>query len=335
MAHRSTRHRARRSALASGVVLAACALRAAAPAGPETFRVAVQGGEVVVTVGPEAPPVPRPVLVTWVENAARAVTGVFGKFPVPEARLDLRTGRSGRVHGGRTDDYVAHVAIVLGRDTTGADLATDWVLTHEFVHLATPTVSKRYAWFMEGAATYVEPLARARIGLVSADEVWDGLLDGLPKGLPEAGDGGLDVTHTWGRTYWGGALFFFLADVEIRERSGEKRSLDDALRGILEAGGDVRAGWPLEKALEAGDRAVGGGWNVLSRLHAAQGASPVSPDLDALFRRLGVSKAGGRVVYDDSAPLASVRRSLFAPVARPKAAASRRERGPRTSPGGG
>ncbi len=37
------------------------------------------------------------------------------------------------------------------------------MLTHEFVHLATPTLSKRYAWFMEGAATYVEPIARVRV----------------------------------------------------------------------------------------------------------------------------------------------------------------------------
>jgi hypothetical protein len=323
--------------LAREVTLAASALvlAASAPAGAETFRVAAQGGEVVVTVGPDAPPVPRAALAGWIENASRAVAAVFGKFPVPEARLDLRTGGRGRIHGGTTDDFAAHVSVAIGRGTTPADLAGDWVLTHEFVHLATPTVSKRHAWFMEGAATYVEPLARARIGLVSADDVWDGLLEGLPKGLPEAGDGGLDVTHTWGRTYWGGALFFLLADVEIRERSGGKRSLDDALRGMLEAGGDVRAGWPLEKALEAGDRAVGGGWNVLSRLHAAQGSSPVSPDLDALFRRLGVSRVGGRVAYDDSAPLASIRRALFARAPQRKAAAARRERGPRTSPGGG
>ncbi len=141
------------------------------------------------------------------------------------------------------------------------------------------------------------------------------------------------MTHTWGRTYWGGALFFFLADVEIRERSRGRRSLDDALRGILEAGGDVRAGWSLEQALEAGDRAVGGGWSVLSRLHAAQGKTPAPVDLDAVFRRLGVSQADGRVVYDDAAPLASIRRSLSSSSGRQ--GESRPEKGRRTSPGGG
>lgn len=314
-------------------MLAACSLGVSRIARGETFRVAVPGGEVVVTVAPDSPPVSRATLVAWVENSARAIVAVFGRFGVPEARLDLRTGRRGRIRAGRTDDLAPHVSISLGNASTPADLARDWMLTHEFVHVATPTLPKRYAWFMEGAATYVEPIARVRVGLLTADELWEGLLEGLPKGLPGAGDGGLDVTHTWGRTYWGGALFFFLADVEIRERSGNRRSLDDVLRGMLEAGGDVRAGWSLEQALEAGDRAVGSGWNVLSRLHAAQGKTAASVDLDALFRRLGVSLAGGKVVYDDVAPLASIRRSLSSSSGRNDE--SRPGTGRRMSPGGG
>ena len=285
-------------------------LAAGLEARSETFRVAVPGATIVVTTGPGTPPVPRGALATWIENAARAVTAVFGRFGVPEARLDLRTGGPGRVHGGHTDDLVPHVSVALGSGTTPADLSADWVLTHEFIHLATPTLRRRAAWFMEGAATYLEPLARARIGLFDKRELWAGLMEGLPNGLPLAGDGGLDVTHTWGRTYWGGALFFLLADLEIREKSGGRRSLDDAFRGILAEGGDVRAGWTLEEALAAGDRGVGGGWNVLSRLHAAQGRTAVSVDLEALFRRLGVSRAGGRVVFDDEAPLAAIRRAL-------------------------
>ena len=39
----------------------------------------------------------------------------------------------------------------------------------------------------------------------------------MPKGLPQAGDQGLDNTGTWGREYWGGAMFCLLADIEIRK----------------------------------------------------------------------------------------------------------------------
>jgi hypothetical protein len=70
--------------------------------------------------------------------------------------------------------------------------------------------------------------------------MWADLVRDMPKGLPEPGDQGLDNTHTWGRTYWGGALFCFLADIEIRKQTKNEKGLQDALRGILNAGGDIR-----------------------------------------------------------------------------------------------
>ena len=44
----------------------------------------------------------------------------------------------------------------------------------------------------------------------------------MPFGLPKEGDKGLDYTHTWGRTYWGGAIFCLLADIEIRQQTNNK-----------------------------------------------------------------------------------------------------------------
>ena len=52
-------------------------------------------------------------------------------------------------------------------------------------------------------------------------------------------DRGLDRTRTWGRTYWGGALFCLMADVEIRKQTGNRVGLQDALRTILSAGGSI------------------------------------------------------------------------------------------------
>ena len=89
------------------------------------------------------------------------------------------------------------------------------------------------------SATYVEPIARARVGTVTPEKMWGDLVEGIPQGLPEAGDEGLDRTHTWGRTYWGGALFSLVADVELRERTGNQKSLDDVLRAARKAGDDA------------------------------------------------------------------------------------------------
>jgi predicted metalloprotease with PDZ domain len=196
------------------------------------------------------------------------------------------------------------------------DLNRDWMLTHEMVHLALPNLDYRHRWLEEGIATYVEPIARARKGALAAEEVWRGFMEGMPQGLPGEGDRGLDRTHTWGRTYWGGALFCLLADVAIRERTQGERSLDDALKAVLAAGGSISTRWSLEQTLDAADRGVGA--PVLRELYARLGSRPTSPDLDRLWKRLGLVVRAGRVDFDEDAPLAALRRAITrGPTPRP------------------
>jgi hypothetical protein len=134
------------------------------------------------------------------------------------------------------------------------------------------------------------------------------LVRDMPKGLPQGGDAGLDHTHTWGRTYWGGALFCFVADVEVRRRTDNKKGLEDALRGILSAGGDIREDWRLEDALKAGDKAVG--VDVLQKQYQKMKDQPVNVDLAALWKELGIESDAEGVHFKEDAPLAAVRRSI-------------------------
>jgi hypothetical protein len=148
------------------------------------------------------------------------------------------------------------------------------------------------------------------VGDLSPGIVWRELVDGLPKGLPAPGDRGLDNTHTWGRTYWGGALFCLMADVQIHQRTSNRYGLQDALRGILRAGGNMEYDWALVRALKAGDEATG--VPVLMELYNRMKATPVTPDLSEMWRELGVQPSGDSVVFDKSAPLAPVVRSIMA-----------------------
>ena len=127
----------------------------------------------------------------------------------------------------------------------------------------------------------------------------------LHQGLPAPGDKGLDKTHTWGRTYWGGALYCFLADIDIHRQTGNKKGLDDALRGILNAGGDIRQDWQLIKALDVGDQAVG--VHVLRPLYEKMKDQPYDVDLPALWRQLGIEQDGGTIHFVDDAPLSQTR----------------------------
>jgi hypothetical protein len=204
----------------------------------------------------------------------------------------------------------AAIAIDVGRDATRVDFASDWVLVHEMVHTALPDLRGPHHWLEEGLATYVEPLARARAGLLDDEALWKDWLHGMPNGLPEPGDQGLDRTPTWGRTYWGGALFCLFADLEIRARTGGKRALDDALRAIVAAGGSIASAWPIDRVIDVGDAATG--VPVLRELYDRWSHAPVAVDLDALWRRLGVSAHGDRLIFDDAAPLAATRHAMTA-----------------------
>jgi len=162
----------------------------------------------------------------------------------------------------------------------------------------------------EGLATYVEPIARARHGHLSVEEVWTDLVRRTPQGVP--GAGGLDANRGFGAIYWGGALFWLLADVEIRERTDNRKTLEDALRGIRDAGGSIAVTWPVDRTLEVADRAVG--VPVLGPLFARMAQSGERVDLPALWARLGLEDAGG-IRFRDDAPLARIRQAITAPAA--------------------
>lgn len=249
-------------------------------------------------------------LMKWVHWAAESVTDYYGRFPVPHLLLRIIPTDGRGVRGGRTfgRDDGGYIAIHVGSQTDFAYLASDWMLTHEMVHLSFPSMPDNHHWIEEGIATYVEPIARVRAKHFDANEMWFEVVRDMHQGLPAAGDEGLDNTHTWGRTYWGGALFCMLADVEIHRETGNKKGLEDALRGILDAGGDIRYDWPIEKALKTGDQAVG--VPVLENLYAKMKDQPYNVDLSALWEQLGIDREGDKVVFDDTATLAKVREAI-------------------------
>jgi hypothetical protein len=278
-------------------------------AGPAGSRIEVPGGVVEVVLDGKPALLSESDLLAWVESAARAVAGYYGRYPVDRVIVTIHGGGSGKISSGRTIGVhgVARIGISVGDRATPEDLKTNWELVHEMVHLAFPSMDGD-PWIEEGLATYVEPLVRVRAGLASANEIWKWLVWGLPKGQDAIASRGLEAGRTWAATYWGGALFAFEADLEIRRRTENRKSLDDALRGIVNAGGNVTVSWSLAKALEAGDRAAG--VPVLTELFAKM-RRPFAPfDLDETFQRLGVRTAALEISYDDAAPLSAIRRGI-------------------------
>jgi len=269
----------------------------------------LEGSVLRVQLGSDRFALGEAALLDWITSSARAIAAYYGAFPVREVELVVHATRGRGVHGGHTEGgAVPRIDISVGVLATPDDLRRNWSLAHEMVHLALPDLARSHHWLEEGLASYVEPIARARAGLLEEADVWREWLDNLGLGLPEAGDRGLDHTSTWGRTYWGGALFCFQADLEIRKRTGGRFELRDALRGILARGGNLTVDWPIERVLRAGDAATG--VSVLEPLYAQLKDQPVGFDLDRAWQELGVSEQAGELRFDDGAQFAGIRRQF-------------------------
>ena len=248
-----------------------------------------------------------------VRAAASAITAYYGRFPVERARVLIVPvpDRSGIVQGTTWGDmagFPGMTRVRLGQHATVDDLKDDWMMTHELDHMAFPSLPDDQHWMEEGLATYVEPLARVMTGELNARQVWRDMVRDMPKGEPAEGDRGLDNTHTWGRTYWGGAMFCLVADVEIRRQTGNKKGLQDALRAIVAHGGTIDYEWPLDKALAIGDQATG--THVLTEQYAKWKDAPVTVDLNKLWAELGIRRNGDEIEFVSDAPLVKIREAI-------------------------
>lgn len=272
----------------------------------------VLGGVIHVGFAPGELALPREKILDWVKISAKAVSTYYGHFPVKSLRLLLVPVDGPRVRGGTTWGYRgAAIRVLIGRDSNEEALRRDWVMVHEMVHTALPDMDERYNWLSEGLAVYIEPIARVQAGDMSPQEIWLAMMRDMPNGMPQPGQEGLDITDTWGRRYWGGAMFCLMADIQIRKATGNRLGLQDAMRGVQAAGGSHEVVWPIERILTAADKAVG--VDVMTRLHDEWGRKPVTPDLTQLWRDLGLRVAGGNLEFDDSAPLAAIREAITAP----------------------
>lgn len=270
------------------------------------------GGRVTVDLDEAAPASLRPMIRPWIDRSADAVCVYYGKFPVPAARVELRVVSGSGVKGGQSfPGEIPLIRLRLGSESSERLLMhDDWVMVHEMTHLAFPWLDLRHNWMAEGLAVYVESIARVQAGHLPAEQIWGDFVNSMPKGQPRPGEGGLDETPSWGRTYWGGALYCLVCDLRIRQQTGNAKGLQHALRAI-NAERDFRREWPFRETLELGDMATG--HNVLVETYDEMRATPVTVDLGRLWSELGV-RSGSSVTFDDTAPLAAIRRAITIPI---------------------
>ena len=237
-------------------------------------------------------------IVQWIEKSANAVADYFEQFPVKNLNFSINPGSGSRINGTAYHSSTPLIVLSIRTDITEKQLQKDWVLVHEMVHLAFPPMRRKHGWAEEGLATYVEPLVRVRAGMMTEEDVWRWLIKGMPNGIPKYGDKGLDNTSSWGMKYWGGAIYFLLADIEIHETTKNKYGLEHALRAINKAGGSMALEntWPITKALSIGDKAIE--TNTLTSLYNEMKGKSFDPELKKIWKKYGVSLKNDQIIFD-------------------------------------
>ncbi len=302
----------RASLILGGPILSAfCTVAHGACAPGVNMELPVSGSRICVFIEDAGLARQQPVLRVWIDRSAHIVAGYYARFPAPQVDIRLQGMGGSGVGGGRTtNESGLMIQLRVGRETTADTLAADWVLVHEMVHLALPEVGRRHNWLAEGLATYVEGVARAQFGNRDIADVWAEYRHSMPLGLPRAGEGGMDESPGWGRTYWGGALYCLQTEVAIREQTANRVGLQTALRAILNETGGYAVERDIVEVLKIGDAATG--THVMYGLYLKIRSTPQVPDLDVLWTLLGVPNEPKTEAFGDRAPLAAIRVAITA-----------------------
>jgi hypothetical protein len=154
------------------------------PESPGTRIFRIGGGVIAVHDDSDHSQLTTDQIDNWLQTAGHAVTNYLGKYPVARVDINISTsGRHGDQIGGVTNDG-RYIQLRLPKGETIDDLNDDWVATHEMFHLAFPVMPDEQKWMNEGLSTYLEPIARARIGTLSQKETWGQFVVGMPQGKP-------------------------------------------------------------------------------------------------------------------------------------------------------
>lgn len=178
-------------------------------------------GEVQLNVAQtlDIPNKKRTEILEWIEEAAGSVAIISGQFPVHNSQiLVVPIGKRREAVPWAEVQRAGRPAVHLFIDPTRPieEFKADWTAVHELSHLLVPRIEYSDRWLSEGLASYYQNVAKARAGLLSAEQAWQKLRAGFAKGRRAFG-GNLRDSKRTKHLYWGGAAIYFLADLRLRD----------------------------------------------------------------------------------------------------------------------
>lgn len=297
-------------------------------------KIEVPGATLHVSVPQSEPALDPELIAKWLEATATDVTLTYGRFPNPSPHIIVMPIGSNRWSSDRAvpfgrviRDGGEVIELFVNQGKSLEEFMGDWTATHEFSHLMLPYVGSRHKWISEGFAQYYQNVLLARSGTYSQDMAWEKLHAGLERGSAsrpelspnEAASQGVRGARM--KVYWTGAAIALLADVQIREKSGNRESLDTVLERLQTCCLPSERVWTGPELFEKMDALLHE--PVFMPLYRRHAETLGFPDTSEVFQRLGVEVKNGAARFRRGAELADIRQSIM--QVHPETAAWRRQ----------
>ena len=261
-------------------------------------------------------------IVQWISATSTDVSLAYGRFPNPSPQVVVIPVGDGRIndrsavpYGRVIRDGGETVELQVDQSQPLEALLADWTATHEFSHLMLPYIERKHRWISEGFAQYYQNVLLSRSGAYDDLYAWQKLYDGYERGRQsrpelspnEATTGGMRAGLM--KVYWSGAAIALMADVQLRERSGGKESLDDILDKFQACCLPSDRVWSGPELFAQFDELASA--PVFEPLYRRFADTAGFPDTSELFERLGLTVSDGKVRIRHLAELRAIRKSIL------------------------
>lgn len=178
----------------------------------------------------------RKQLTTWLDATQAALEKLVGPMPFDVQIIVHRHAGSGEpvpwAHTDRED--APTVEFYVDPSFSLDEFRADWTAPHELSHLTLPWLGEENSWFAEGFASYMQYQVMVAMGALSAKQAGERYRERLDTSshkypfpelpLPQAAPR-LRKAHEYPAMYWGGAVYFFRADAQLRARGSSLMSV--------------------------------------------------------------------------------------------------------------
>ena len=303
------------------IVLLMSSIAAAASREPLLTEASIPGATLRIEVRPPISDSKAAEIVTWLQSASSNVSLAYGRFPSTSPRIvviptqDRSWGGNSPVPFGRLTRYGEDkIELYVNADRPIEDFYADWTATHEFSHLMLPYLDSRYRWISEGFASYYQNVLMSRAGRYTPQQAWQKLYAGLERGrlsrpdltLNEAAEAGVRQARM--KIYWSGAAIALLADLELRQRSAGRESLDVALDRLHQCCLSSRRTWSGPELFAQLDQLVDGA--VFMPLYERYADSRGFPNVASALKHIGIDNSEDSIRLLRDAPLAYIRDAI-------------------------